>query len=121
MTFKEQIEKYLDGLPSKWKEQLTELLCLIKEDKQEPDCQQVKSCETVTSLSDFTVDGTVISIQYKDEKGITVTRSFDTETILNNTLDSIQPNCLTTVQNWATLTFTQRIQLLIDSHCNCCE
>lgn len=120
MTFKEQIELYLKPLPSEWREKLTAILCLIKESKQEPDCQKVKECETVTTLSDFTVNGTVISIQYKNENGVIVTRSFDATQIINETLNDLNPNCLATEEQWASLTLSQRIQLLIDSHCDCC-
>ncbi len=120
MTFKEQIETYLSSLPEKWKNDLVQILCLIKEQKQEPDCATVKSCETVTTLSDFTVNGTIVSIQYKNEQGVTVTRSFDATQIVNNTLNDLDPNCLATEEQWASLTFAERIQLLIDSHCNCC-
>lgn len=119
MTFKEQIEKYLSGLPSKWAEQLTEILCQIKAEKQEPDCQTVKDCETVTSLSPFTVNGTIVSIQYKDEKGITVTRSFDTSQILNESLNDIEAVCLTDEVTWESLSFAERIQLIINTVCNC--
>jgi hypothetical protein len=121
MTFKEQIEKYLSGLPSKWKDELVQILCLIKEQKQVPDCDLVKSCETVTSLSPFTVEGSVISIQFKDENGTTVTRSFDTNDIINAALDGLDPQCLATQVQWDSLTFAQRIQLLIDAQCACCE
>lgn len=120
MTFKEQIEKYLSSLPTKWKDELVQILCLIKEEKQEPDCNTVKECETVTTLSNFTINGTVVSIQYKNEAGVTVTRSFDAAQIVNETLDDIVPNCLTSEETWESLTLAERLQLLIDSHCNCC-
>jgi hypothetical protein len=121
MTFKEQIEKYLSSLPEKWKDELVQILCLIKEGKQEPDCNTVKECETVTTLSDFTVNGTTISIQYKNEAGVTVTRSFDAETIINEVLDDIDPACLATEEEWESLTFLQRMQLLVDKQCSCCN
>lgn len=121
MTFKQQIEEYLSDLPTKWAEQLTQILCLIKEEKQEPDCAKVKECETTTSLSDFTVNGTVVSIQYKNEDGVTVTRSFDTSNILNQMLNDIDPLCLTDATTWASMTFAERLQLLITSHCDCCS
>jgi hypothetical protein len=121
MTFKEQIETYLSSLPEKWKDQLVQILCLIKEGKQEPDCERVKECETVTSLSDFSVTGTEVSITYKDEQGVSVTRTFDASQIVNNTLNDIDPGCLTDQTTWDSLTFEERIQLLIDSHCNCCD
>ena len=121
MTFQEQIELYLSGLPSKWKDQLVQILCLIKDQKQQPDCATVKSCETVTSLSDFTVNGSIVSIQYKDEHGVTVTRSFDLENVLEEQLGDLDPGCLTDVITWSNMTLIERLQMLIDAHCNCCE
>lgn len=121
MTFKEQIETYLSSLPEKWKNDLVQILCLIKEQKQEPDCATVKNCETVTTLSDFTVDGTVVSIQYKNENGVTVTRSFDAENIINEALNDIDPGCIATPSEWESLTFVQRMQLLVDKQCECCQ
>jgi len=121
MTFQEQIELYLAPLPSKWKEELTKILCEINASQQTIDCQDIKDCETLTSLSNFSVQGSEISIQYKDERGVTVTRSFDFETILNNSLAELDPNCLTDETTWSNLTFIERLQLLIDSHCDCCS
>lgn len=121
MTFKEQIEKYLSHLPSEWKTQLVQILCLINDQKEEPSCDTIKDCETVTTLSNFSVNGTVVSIQYKNESGVTVTRSFDAENIINGALSDIDPGCLATASEWESLTFTERIQLLIDKQCDCCE
>lgn len=119
-AFKQQIEEYLSALPSKWVEQLTTLLCEIKEDRESVDCAKVKQCETVTSLSDFTLSGTTASIKYTNEAGVQVTRSVDVGTLLNGTLDDLDPNCLTTADAWNGMSYVERIQTLIDSHCDCC-
>lgn len=118
MITEAQICEYLKDIPSKWREQLTSVLISIQ---QEVDCEQVKECETLTSLSNFTIDGTEVSIQYKDEDGVTVTRSFDTESILNTTLEDVDPSCLATPTEWSNMTYTEKIQLIITSHCDCCE
>jgi hypothetical protein len=120
MILKEQILQYLDALPQKWAEQIAELLCQIDEDRDDVDCQTVKDCETVTSLSDFTVSGTTVSIKYTDENGTQVTRSFDAGAIVNGTLDDLDPNCLASAEEWNSLSYDERIQLLIDAHCACC-
>jgi hypothetical protein len=119
-VFKQQIKDMLDALPSKWADQLATILCQIKEDKESVDCNKVKECETVTSLSDFTVSGTTVSIKYTDENGTQVTRSFDAGTVVNGTLDDLDPNCLASAEEWNSLSYDQRIQLLIDAHCACC-
>lgn len=70
-------EAYLCDIPSEWRKQIATLMCKVTNDKYTLTCPDVKACETLTSLSPFTVDGSEVSIQYKDEKGITVVRSFD--------------------------------------------
>lgn len=119
--FKQKIEEYLSALPSKWVEQLTILLCEIKEDTESVDCAKVKQCETLTSLSDFTLSGTEASIKYTNEAGVQVTRTVDVGTLLNGTLDDLDPNCLASSEAWNSMSYTERIQALIDSHCDCCS
>lgn len=120
MTFKEQIEAYLSALPTEWKDKLTTILCEINEGST-LDCQKVKDCETVTSLSEFSTLGSVISIDYTDENSVTYTRSVDVGNILNDEIEHLDPNCLTDETTWASLTYPERIQLLIDKHCDCCS
>lgn len=120
MTTEQQICEYLKDLPSKWRDQLTQLLVQIKDDKSSLDCQQVKDCETLTSLSPFTVDGTEVSVKYKDEDSVTVTRTFDVSDLLKSQLE-LDPNCLTEQEEWDNMTYQQRFQLLVDAHCDCCE
>lgn len=121
MTFQEQIELYLAPLPSEWKKKLTTILCEINASQQTVDCQDVKNCETLTAFSDFEVDGTEISIQYRDEKGVTVTRTIDISSVLDSILDGLEPGCLADETTWQNLTLAEKLQLLIDSHCNCCD
>lgn len=118
--FKQQIEEALSALPSKWAEQLADILCQVREERESVDCNDVKECETVTSLSDFTVNGTTVSIKYTNEAGVQVTRSFDAGAIVNGTLDELNPNCLASPSEWNALSYDERIQLLIDAHCACC-
>lgn len=120
MTTKQKLEEILKDIPSGWRDNLVDILCQIKENKN-PDCDKVKECETLTSLSDFSVSGNTISIVYKDEQGISVTRQFSIETILNQTLEGLDPLCLTDLETWQSLSYKDRIQLLIESHCDCCS
>jgi len=121
MTFQEQIETYLKDLPSKWKDQLVSILCQIKDERTHPTCDEVKDCETLTSLSDFSVEGDIVSVVYTDEHSVQVTRSFSVGQLVNNTLEGIDPECLTDQTTWDNLTYSQRIQLLIDNFCDCCS
>jgi hypothetical protein len=120
MTFKEQIEKYLSVLPSEWKDKLTSILCEIQEGSA-VDCDKVKECETLTSLSQFSVQGSTVSITYKDENSTSYSRSFDVAQILNSELDELDAACLTDATTWSNLSYAERIQLLINKHCDCCS
>lgn len=119
MTFQEKIEKYLSSLPHEWRTQLTEILCEIN-NQANIDCEKVKECETLTTLSDFSIQGTSVFITYKDEENVSYSRSFDVAQILNVQLDDLNPGCLTDATTWSNLSFSERIQLLIDKHCDCC-
>lgn len=121
MTFKEQIEQYLQPLPKKWKGQLTELLCEINDSRKQPTCEDVRKCETLTSLSTFTITDGQVCITYKDEKGVSFERCFSADQVLNGQFDDLDPGCLTDETTWSNLSFAERIQLLIDSHCECCS
>lgn len=121
MTTQEQIAEYLKNLPSQWAGQLTTLLTQIQADKGSVDCAKVKECETLTSLSEFTIDGSEVSIQYKDENGVTVTRTFDAAEIVNQSLDNVDPSCLTDETTWSNMTYTERMQLFVTAHCDCCS
>lgn len=121
MTTNEKIQEALSVLPSEWSEKLYTLLCSIVEDRSKPSCEDVKSCETTTSLSQFSVDGTEVSITYKDEESVSVTRSFDVSQILNSQLENIDPSCLTDDVTWQNLSYPEKIQLIITEHCDCCS
>ena len=117
----QKIIDYLKVLPSEWRDQLTKLLCEINSEKNIPSCDIVKDCETVTSLSTFTVNGTEVSVVYKDERGVSFTRSFDLASVVNSVFDGLEPDCLTDETTWSNMTLSERIQLLINQHCDCCE
>lgn len=121
MTTQEQIAEYLKNLPSQWRDQLTTLLTQIQADKGSVDCAKVKECETITSLSNFEIDGSEVSIQYKNESGVTVTRTFDAADIVNRSLDNVDPSCLTDDTTWSNMTYLERMQLFVTEHCDCCS
>ena len=119
-TCEQQLNEYLSAVPSKWRDQLVGVLCDIKLDKQKPDCESVTDCETLTTLSDFSIEGTVASITYTDENSVSYTRSFDIALVLNNLINETDPNCLATEEDWLNLSFSEKIQLLIDAECENC-
>jgi len=120
-TCEDQLSEFLTAVPSKQREQLISVLCQIKADKQSPSCEEVKNCETLTTLSDFSIDGTVTSITYKDEGSVSYTRSFDVSLILNNLMNEIVPGCLMSTEDWLNLDFSEKFQAIVDAHCECCS
>ena len=59
MTTQEQIAEYLKNLPSQWAGQFSTLLTQIQADNGSVECERVRECETLTSLSDVGIDGSV--------------------------------------------------------------
>lgn len=120
MTFEEQIQSYLTPLPSEWRDKITQALVAFKESITQPTCEDFKACETLTVLSPFTIAGDTITISYTDEAGVTTPRSVSLGQVLNSTLEDLTPGCLTDVTTWASMTYTERLQALIDAQCDCC-
>lgn len=114
------LEELLKDLPSKWRDILIKILLDIQEDIGNVDCDTVRECETLTSLSEFTQNGSQICITYTDEHSVATERCFDLEDVLNNSLDEVNPGCITTPTLWNTMSYIERFQALIDTICNCC-
>lgn len=120
ITCEEQLADYLQAVPSKWREQLIAVLCQIKLDKQNPDCEAVKDCETVTTLSEFEINGSTASITYTNEDSVSYQRSFDVSLVLNNLMNDVDPGCLMSEESWLNLNFVDKFQAIVDAHCDCC-
>jgi hypothetical protein len=117
----QELSALLPSLPSKWRDQLVSVLCEIRAQQTTEGCEKVKECETVTSLSGFTLSGSSACIEYTNEAGVTVERCFDISSILNNTMNDIIPSCVSSQEEWDAMTYLQRIQSWIDAHCECCD
>lgn len=117
-TCKDKVESILLDLPSSWRFQISESICKIFDDLSSDLCGAVKKCETITELSEFRRNGSQVCITYKDEDEISYERCFDFQDIINNLLDSLDPKCLAPVSVWRNLSFSDRIQLMINTACN---
>lgn len=115
------LSEYLCDIPSSWRDQIVKAVCSSISKKSETDCEDVKACETRTSLSSFTREGTTVCITYEDEKGVSVNRCFEFDSLLNSTLDSVDPKCIASQEDWDSWTYTERVQAIIDYMCNCCS
>ena len=116
----EVLEGYLCNIPYQWRKQIAKAICFNLTD-QTIDCQDIKECETITSLSAFSVVENEICITYTDEKGVSFTRCFDWEAIQNSKLDVVDPKCITSQEMWDAMSYTERIQAIIDYACTCQE
>lgn len=114
---KKEYSALLCNIPSQWREALVDILCSITKDSNPVTCEDIKECETLTSLSEFTPQGEGFSVTYKDEKGQEWIRTID----FNTLLDTIDPKCVTTSENWALMNFVQRFQAVINKQCECCN
>jgi hypothetical protein len=115
----DNLSGYLESLPSKWRDEIIKVLLKIQEDRNTIDCQKVKDCETLTSLSPFEIDGTSINITYKDESEVQYTRTFDFAQVINNSLNDIDPKCVASQSDWDNMTFSERISAILTAQCNC--
>lgn len=102
-----EVEALLSDLPSEWRKQIADAICRKLDEKYSLKCEDVKDCETLTSLSAFSVVGTTVSISYKDENGVTVTRSFDIEdVILSDITEQAQDAVGSILADSSTINFT---------------
>ena len=107
MTCKQKILEKLCNLPFKWANEIAEAICIGIHINSA--CNSLKDCESISTLSDFTVNGTNACITYKDEKGTSVIRCF-------NFVNQVYPkgvNC-----NNQEITFMW--QSIVDKACVCC-
>ncbi len=114
------LDAYLCDIPHEWREGIVKALCLTLQSVN-LGCTPIKKCETLTSLSGFTLQGGQLSITYKDENGYLNTSDVDLSLSIEDSLDEIDPSCLMSQEDWDDLTNLERIQAILDAHCNCCS
>lgn len=113
------LDKYLCDIPSVWRKSIVRAICLFLPENETPTCEQVKTCETITSLSAFTTNGTIISVTFKDEKHKSHVLTIDIGNALTQSLSGLNPMCLATQEEWESWTNEQRWNRIINSSCNC--
>lgn len=108
------LDAILCDIPNEWRKGIVNALCLtFQEDI--ITCAAIRDCETLTTLSAFSVQGTKISVTYTNEKGTVKNTSFDIQQSLN--LVELEPECL---EDWDTDTISGKIEQLIEAYCLCC-
>lgn len=113
----EVIQGYLCDVPSIWAKQIAKVICKFINPTTPLECNDVKKCETITTLSAFTISGTEVCIDYKNEAGVTVHRCFNMAEVGL----SLDPKCIMSQENWDLLTWNEQIQAIIDYACTCQE
>ncbi len=72
------IPSYLNSFPPSWRKELSAVLCQIINNNSTVSCDAVKACETLTLVSDLTLDGSnILAFTYYDEQGTANYRSVD--------------------------------------------
>lgn len=118
MSFLKEVEDKLQPIPSEWRKTLLDVFCTLYND--------TSNCiftETVTTLSDFYIEentSSTVCIDYTDEKGVISKRCFDPAEIMNQQLNLLNPRCVISEEIWVTLTYAEKIDLLINRACTEC-
>jgi hypothetical protein len=110
---------YLCDIPQNWREGITKALCFVNQDNNIV-CNDIQKCETLTNLSAFTLNNTELSVTFKNERGELQKRSVDIRSAIETVLNSIDPKCLMTQNEWNLLSYEGKIQSIINGHCECC-
>lgn len=118
---RETLSSYLSDLPEEWAKIISNSLCESINFEECIDCNTVKDCETLTSLSEFSRNGLEICITYTDEKSVETKRCFDFGYMVEDSLVNIVPGCLSDGPEWSGYTDAGKWQAIIDKACGCCE
>ena len=120
---KQQFTGKLDNLPSGWRDSIIDFVCNYISSQQTVDCEVLKECleDTTTSLSEWDINGSEVCITFTDREGVSVTRCFNFNEIINRSLDDLDPKCLAEQTDWIAMTYTEKWQALIDRVCDTCQ
>lgn len=118
----QDLDALLCDIPKEWREGIVNALCFILqcEGGGEVDCSDITKCQALTTLSPFTLSGSVLSITYKNEKGQIKTTSIDIGIAFNRILDDLDPLCLTDTETWALMSHEGRMEMIASAMCICC-
>lgn len=114
----QDLDAMLCDIPNEWREGIVKALCLTFQNNAIT-CVGIRDCQTLTSLSAFTIKGTEVSISYINEKGTVKLSTFDLEEAVNSPLD-IEENCIITSPSVEDAPLIEQLQVLISAFCECC-
>lgn len=114
------LEKILCDIPNEWRTPIAQALKLIMPCV-EPTCDDIKDCQTLTSLSPFTISGDgILSVTFTDEKGRERIRTIDLTGVIQDSLLSIDPKCIMSQEDWDALSHVERLSAILSASCDCC-
>lgn len=118
-----QVISELNALPLVWAEKLACNICNLVETEDEcnptvPDCTDIRDCQTVTSLTTFTVVDDKICVSFVDERGVVVKRCF-TASQFTDEINETDGLCIDS--DWNIFSSKEKWQSIIDKVCNCCN
>lgn len=113
------LDKLLCDIPHEWRKGIVDSLCFALRPK-EITCENIKKCETLTFLSDFTIQDGNLSVYYINENGTKHTSVVNLNSTIENALDEIDASCLMDQEEWNTLSNLERMAAIVDLLCPCC-
>lgn len=123
---REEFSALLCNIPSGWRDAISEALeCVlsVKRDGNET-CDSVKKCQTVTHFEPIKIVNNTLTFTYVDSFGIVHVRNIDLTPIINNALNSVDPKCLMTQEEWNALPLGQKFAAIYSKVCcvytSCC-
>lgn len=114
------LDAFLCDIPHEWREGIVKALCYTFQEG-EVTCAEIAKCESLTSLSPFTLNNGILSVKYTNENGHIKTATLDISAAIQDSLLEVDPKCLMSQEAWDDLTHEERLQSIIDATCICCE
>lgn len=113
------LAKYLCDMPDIWRKAIVKVICKSLYDAT-LDCEDIKECQTLTSLSAFTQTKDQICVEFKNERGEISKRCFVFPGIMDTALQDVDPWCIASAEEWVLMTYAEKVQAIIDYRCECC-
>lgn len=109
------------NFPPEWAKIIEDVLCRMSSSSAQDTCALQIDCQTLTTLSDYVQDGTMVTITFVAEDGISYKRSLDVGFLVGYLFDDIDSTCIgVSKTDWLNMSFKQRIESIISDVNQCC-
>jgi len=106
----------LCDIPNEWREGIVNALCLTFQ-ADVITCDAIRDCQTLTTFSAFTLQGTTVTVKYTNEKGSVQTSDFELTVPIQEVGADLDGDCIIFEENFL---LSDKIQAIIDAYCLCC-